>query len=162
MCAKLTFGWSGLLCIALGIGSAGGGVPPGLRQALGEFETGATRPTTCAGDFMVGSRKEISRFQILPTVWRAYSSSGDYRNPQTSWRVASKILADREQAFRQATKREWDYVDIYLMWNAPGLYQRAKWDRRKISRVVLKRAERFANLMEERSRVYASQAVARN
>ncbi|HWN94810.1 MAG TPA: hypothetical protein VNT99_07245 [Methylomirabilota bacterium] len=111
---------------------------------------------------MVGSRKEISRFQILPSVWRAYSRSGDYRNPQTAWRVAEKILADRGRDFEQATQREWDYVDIYLMWNAPGQYRRAKWDRRKLSRVVLKRAQRFANLMEERSRVYASPTVARN
>ena len=162
MCVKLTRGWGSILCIALGIGSAGASTPRGVREALAEFETGATRSSMCAGDFMVGSRKEISRFQILPTVWRAYSNSGDYRNPQTAWRVTAKILADREQAFRQATKRDWDYVDIYLMWNAPGLYQRAKWDRRKVSRVVLKRAERFANLMEERSRVYASQAIARN
>ena len=48
------------------------------------------------------------------------------------------------------------------MWNAPGQYRRAKWDRRKVSRVVMERAKRFANLMEERSRVYASQSVAQN
>jgi hypothetical protein len=111
---------------------------------------------------MIGSRQEISRFQILPVVWRQYSSSRNYHDPQTAWNVANRILDDREQAFRQATKRDWDFVDIYLMWNAPGLYRRANWNRAKVSRTVLERAQRFANLMQTRSPLYASQTLARN
>ncbi len=162
MCARDRRRWTSILCFAVGIGPAFGSTPPGLREALAEFETGATRPTRCAGDYMIGSRKEISRFQILPTVWQQYSTSRNYRDPQTAWRVAKTILAEREQTFRGANRRDWDYVDIYLMWNAPGQYRRAKWDRRKVSRVVLERAKRFANLMEERARVYAAQSVAQN
>jgi hypothetical protein len=131
-----------------------------LRQALAEFETGATCPGVCSGDYAVGSRKEISRFQILPSVWRDYSRSRAYQDPDTSWQVASEILRDREEDFRQSTGREWDFVDIYLMWNAPGQYRRAKWNRDRVSSVVRARAERFANLLEKRSGVYASQGVA--
>ena len=162
MRAIMRYRFSGLLCIAIGIGSAAGSVPSGLREALGEFETGATRPVQCAADYKIGSRKEVSRFQILPSVWQQYSKSRNYFDPQTAWNVATKILNDREEDFRRGTERTWDCIDIYLMWNAPGQYRRANWDRRKVSRVVRQRAERFANLMQERSRVYSSHNVAQN
>lgn len=151
-------GYCGILCVALGINAACGSAPLGLREALAEFETGATTPKLCAADRVVGSRKEISRFQILPAVWGQHSSSRNYRDPETAWNVAQKVLREREQAFRRATGRDWDYVDIYVMWNAPGEYRRAKWNRARVSRVVMERAHRFANLMQDRARLY----VARN
>src|SRR4051812_7562308 len=107
-------GYCGIIIIAIGINCTYATPPPGLREALAEFETGATRPTLCAADRIVGSRSEISRFQILPVVWRQYSLSRNYCDPEMAWNVAIKILNEREQLFRQATKREWDYVDIYL------------------------------------------------
>jgi len=161
MCAKLVKECCGIV-VAIGINYASAAPPAGLRETLAEFETGALKPGPCAADRVVGSRNEVSRFQILPGVWRQYSSSRNYHDPQTAWNVANRILTDREQAFREATKRDWDFVDIYLMWNAPGLYRRANWNRAKVSRTVLERARRFANLMEERSRIYAAQDVAQN
>jgi len=158
MCATRAHSFCAALCAAFGMALANGSVPPGLREALGEFETGATRPGPCAGDRMIGRQKEVSRFQILPVVWRQHSSSRNYHDPETAWVVAEKVLREREQSFRRATGREWDYVDIYVMWNAPGEYQRARWDRARVSRIVMKRAHRFANLMQEHSRLY----VARN
>ena len=119
-----------------------------VREALAHFETGATQPTVCAADRKIGSRREISRFQILPSVWRRYTRSKNYQNPDVAWSVATRILADRKKWFRSSTGRDWDAVDLYLMWNAPGAYSKANWDRRKLSRVVLDRAQRFANLME--------------
>jgi hypothetical protein len=137
-------------------------VPPGTRQALAEFETGATRASVCAGDFAVGSRQEISRFQILPAVWRQYSSARNHQNPEAAWAVTSRILRDREAMFRRATGREWEAIDLYLMWNAPGLYERAGWERSKVSRVVLERAQRFANVLESRTRPSSAQSLVRN
>ena len=119
-----------------------------LREALGHFESGATQPAACAADRKIGSHQEVSRFQILPSVWRQYTRSRNYTNPEVAWSVAERIQRDREQWFRRATGRDWDDVDLYLMWNAPGAYAKAKWDRRKLSRVVLKRAQRFANLKQ--------------
>jgi hypothetical protein len=145
MCEKLTRGCYGLI-IAIGINCACASPPPGLRETLAEFETGALTPNVCPADRVVGSRKEVSRFQILPVVWRQYSSSRNYSDPQTAWDVANKILSEREQTFRRAANRDWDAVDLYLMWNAPGVYQRANWNRAKVSRPVLERAQRFANL----------------
>ncbi len=142
---------------------------PGTREALAEFETGAKQPTRCAGDYAVGSAKEISRFQILPSIWREYSGAPNYHNPSAAWAVTQRILRDREADFRRATGRHWDAVDLYLMWNAPGVYRRAGWDRSKVSRVVLERARRFEGLMQEhqRQRMYLaaqskSQDMAKN
>ena len=160
MHVKISRGGCCIALITIGVHCAQAGLPSGLRQALAEFETGATRPSICSGDYAVGSRKEISRFQILPSVWRDYSKSRAYQDPQTSWQVASEILRDREEDFRQGTGREWDFVDIYLMWNAPGQYRRAKWNRERVSPVVRARAERFANLFEKRASIYARQGVA--
>lgn len=124
-----------------------------LREALGHFESGATTPKRSAADGKIGSRREVSRFQILPSLWREYGRGADYRDPEAAWKVAEKILAERYAWFKNATGREWDAVDLYLMWNAPGAYQKAKWDRKRVSAVVRDRAERFANLMESDERV---------
>jgi hypothetical protein len=118
-----------------------------LRDALGHFESGATTPSRCSADAKVGSRREVSRFQILPSVWRQYSQSGDFRNPDVAWSVTEKILTERHERFTRATGREWDAIDLYIMWNAPGVYEKVRWDRRKVSRVVMERAQRFSNLM---------------
>ena len=156
MCIKNIRAYCGVLYAAFGINLACGSVPPGLREALAEFETGAIKPTASQADRKVGSRNEISRFQILPVVWRQYSSSRDYHNPETAWNVTAKILTERGEAFRQATGRDWDYVDIYVMWNAPGQYRRVNWNRAKLSPAVMERAQRFSNLMHERSRLYSN------
>src|SRR6185369_601489 len=55
-----------------------------LREALAEFETGATSPVSCAADQKIGRSKEVSRFQILPGLWQQYSTSQDYADPETA------------------------------------------------------------------------------
>jgi len=137
-------------------------VLPGTREALAELETGAKTPVRCSGDYAVGAAKEISRFQILPSVWREYSGENTYRNPNAAWLVTARILRDREAEFRRATGRQWDSVDLYIMWNAPGVYRRAKWDRAKVSPVVMERAKRFESLMQERRRVNFAQNNSQN
>ena len=117
-----------------------------LREALAEFETGATTPVACAADQKIGRSKEVSRFQILPGLWQQYSTSQDYADPETAWAVAKSILQDRRETFRRHTGRDWNYFELYLMWNAPGTFARAKYDPKKLPRVVRERAERFANL----------------
>ena len=137
-------------------------LPPGTREALAQVETGATRATRCAGDLAVGSHKEISRFQILPSVWREYSRSQNFQDPNAAWVVTEKILSDREMEFRRATGREWDAMDLYLMWNAPGVYRRAKWDRTRISRVVIERAKRYESVAREHAKPESGPLLARN
>lgn len=126
-----------------------------VREALGHFETGASTPIRCAADAKIGTRKEVSRFQILPHVWKSYSASREFQNPNVAWVVAEKILADRQAQFRRATGRNWEPVDLYIMWNAPGVYEKAKWDRSRVSPVVMERAQRFSNLMERKEQLLA-------
>ena len=152
---SLTSKWIGaalMLCAAIT-------VPPAqsleLREALGHFESGAVTRMRCAADAKIGTRKEVSRFQILPSVWRNYSASQEFRDPEIAWSVAEKILVQRREQFRRATGRDWDPVDLYIMWNAPGVYEKAHWDRRRVSAIVMERAQRFANLMGRKEQLLA-------
>jgi len=151
-----------VLLVGISCPGAFGSTLPGLREALAEFETGAIQPTVCSADYAVGSRREISRFQILPAVWREYSQSRRYHDPGIAWAITARILSDREAGFRKSTGRAADPLDIYLLWNAPGQYRRAGWDRGKVSPVVLARAKRFSNLWHERVRVHPARDVANN
>lgn len=155
MCGTSGRRWWSLLFVVSGIQFVWSAPPPGLREALAEFETGATTKGPCPEDRLVGKHNEISRYQILPSVWRQYSGARNYHDPELAWRVAARILHDRESWFRGATGRTWDYIDIYVMWNAPGQYSRAQWNRARISPAVRERAERFANLMQVHARKYA-------
>ena len=119
-----------------------------IRELLAEFESGATAPAYSKADQKIGRSKEVSRFQILPVVWRQYSKSRQYSNPEIAWSVAERILEERQEDFRRSTGRDWNYRELYLMWNAPGTFARAHFDFRKVSRTVRERAERFANLAE--------------
>jgi hypothetical protein len=143
-----------MACAAFGLAGQADAMP--LREALGHFESGATTPTRSAADAKVGSRREVSRFQILPQVWRQYSQSPQYRDPEAAWAVAEKVLTERHVWFTKATGREWDAVDLYIMWNAPAVYEKAHWERSKVSKVVLERAQRFANLLMRADGLLAS------
>src|SRR5262245_20857992 len=90
-----------------------------LRDSLGMFESGATTPRQSAADHLRGASGEVSRFQIMPEVWRAYSDSRDYANPEVAWPVAKRILDDRIDRFRAVTHRAPIPLEIYLLWSKP-------------------------------------------
>lgn len=117
-----------------------------LRESLGMFESGAVLPQRCAADKMRGASGEVSRFQIMPSVWRQYSRSTDYDNPEVAWIVAQRVLQDRVQWFRTANGREPDAAELYLMWNKPGHFQAAGFDVKRVKALFQQRAQRFANL----------------
>jgi hypothetical protein len=119
-----------------------------IREALEQIETGATSPLRSAADLLVGSNGEVSRFQILPSVWHEITDSIDYHDPELAWSVAEQILEGRKEQFRLATGREPDAFDLYVIWNAPGRYSRCGYARDKIHWLIRSRAERFANLVE--------------
>ena len=117
-----------------------------VRESLGMFESGATLPQRCAADKMRGASGEVSRFQIMPGVWRQYSQSRDYDNPEVAWNVAQRVLQDRVQWFRTANGREPDAAELYLLWNKPGHFQAAGFDVKRVRNLFKQRAQRFANL----------------
>ncbi len=121
-----------------------------LRNSLAMFESGATSPQRSHADLMRGGSGEVSRFQIMPAVWRHYSKSREYDNPEVAWGVAQRILADRAADFRAATRREPDGLELYLLWNKPGHFEAQGYVASRVKVEFRQRAQRFANLLTVR------------
>ncbi|MBI3878133.1 MAG: hypothetical protein HY300_19590 [Verrucomicrobia bacterium] len=121
-----------------------------LRQSLAMFESGATGWARSEADLKRGGHGEVSRFQILPEVWRQYSHSTDYDNPEVAWAVTQRIIADRTKHFREATGHEPNALELYLLWNKPGSFEAAGYVPTKVKSVYRQRAQRFANLHDGR------------
>lgn len=117
-----------------------------LRQSLGMFESGATSWQRSQADSMRGGSGEVSRFQIMPAVWRRYTKSRDYENPEVAWTVTQRILADRTADFRTATGREPNGLELYLLWNKPGHFEAVDYQTSRVKADYHQRAQRFANL----------------
>ena len=118
-----------------------------LRDSLAMFESGAQQPQRCAADRLRGGSGEVSRFQIMPDVWRRYTRSRDYENPEVAWAVAERIIQDRKQWFSGATGREPSDLELYLLWNKPGHFRSARFSPQRVHPHFKERAERFANLI---------------
>lgn len=111
--------------------------------ALGMIETGND-------DSAVGGLGEVSRFQIMPSVWRHYNASRSYRNPNVSAEVARQHWAALYDYFKQKANREPTDFDMYVLWNTRhGYYAGREFSPARLHPVVRDRAERFANLVED-------------
>jgi hypothetical protein len=95
---------------------------------------------------MRGGSGEVSRYQIMPDVWKRYSTTRDYHNPVEAWQVAERILRDRVEDFQQKTQRVPDATELYLLWNKPGHFAGVNYSLKRVDRLYLNRARRFANL----------------
>jgi hypothetical protein len=118
-----------------------------LRQSLAMFESGATSWQRGKADDLRGGSGEVSRFQIMPEVWRRYSKSREYNNPEIAWAVTQRILADRTTGFRTATGREPNALELYLLWNKPGHFEAQDYNPSRVKEGYRQRAQRFANLL---------------
>jgi hypothetical protein len=117
--------------------------------ALGMVETGNN-------DREVGGAGEISRYQIHPTVWKVYSSSHEYQNPEVSLQVARMHWAYLAKYYKDKTGREPEDFDMYVLWNTKfGYYARKGFDRHHINPVVIDRAQRFVNLVNRPAEIVA-------
>lgn len=132
--------WMQLGILALSVASAQAGLSK--LEAISMIET-ADR------DVVVGRAGERSRYQIMPGVWKHYTSSRDYSNPQVARAVAERHLSVLEETYRKATGREASDFDLYVMWNAgPTYYAKVGFNPRRVSAVVRERAQRYVNLRE--------------
>lgn len=118
-----------------------------VRESLAMVETGARDARPGAADRIRGAAGEVSRFQILPSVWQQYSKSRDYENPEVAWTVAQRILNDRSKSFRTETGREPNALELYLLWHKPSTFRAAGFAASRVSKLYRQRAERFANLV---------------
>lgn len=114
-----------------------------VRRALGDIESGHLKHP----DLAKGRSGEVSRFQIMPYVWRQYSRSANYSNPVEAWQVARQVLKERGRWFLRVTGRTATAFDVYVLWNKPGIYERVGFDRSRLPLQVRDRALRFENLV---------------
>jgi hypothetical protein len=118
-----------------------------VKVALGSVESGND-------DKAIGKRSERSRFQIMPSVWRAncpYRLS-EAKNPVRAWICATNILDTRVVSFHRITGRRPDWRSLYALWNAPGIFYRPDrqcYDYGRLPVSVKERAGRFEALVED-------------
>jgi hypothetical protein len=123
-----------------------GGIDPSnpgdkLFIALGMIESGND-------DRGIGRAGEVSRYQIHPAVWKNYSESRDYQNPESALQVARQHWNYLTNYFRDRAGREPTPFDMYVLWNTRfGHYARKGFDRARLSPVIRERAQRFVNLV---------------
>lgn len=137
---------SSLLALLLAVCSLTTARADALKYSLGLFESGANTFAISTADYKRGGSGEVSRYQIMPDVWKEYSSSSAYRNPDVAWRVAEKVLNERVAYFVRRVGRNPDATELYLLWNKPGHFEAAGFKLARVSAHYRNRAQRFANL----------------
>ena len=108
-----------------------------LFQALSAIESGDN-------DYAVGSSGEVSRYQIMRSVWSQYGKGLNPKNPTHAKSVALKILSDRSKAFALRHNRPPSNRELYGLWNAPTQTMKLAMGRR-----VTERAVRFETLVNQ-------------
>jgi len=137
------------------IGGLGHGGLPALTKsfrlsaqqsfALGMIETGNR-------DEKIGRAGEVSRYQIMPSVWKHYSGSDRYLDPGVSLEVACQHWAALRAFFQKQARREPTDFDLYVLWNTRLSYYGGKgFDPKRLSPGIRDRARRFVNLVEDRA-----------
>ncbi len=112
-----------------------------LFFALGMIESGND-------DHGIGRAGEVSRYQIHPSVWKNYSASREFENPEVSLQVARQHWTYLTNYFQDKTGREPTFFDMYVLWNTRfGYYARKGFDPGHLAPVVRERAQRFVNLV---------------
>lgn len=147
------------LCIPMTVSAVTSGQNPTVQRAqepaitldakrlyaLGMIETGND-------DRAIGRAGEISRYQLAPPVWKSYSRSMDYRNPNVSLQVARQHWSYLAAYFKEKSGRTPDDFDMYVMWNTRGGYYASKgFSKNLICAVVQDRAQRFVNLVNRKN-----------
>ena len=110
--------------------------PAQLMAALSLIESGDN-------DRAVGRAGEVSRYQIMPFVWRAYGG-GNPRNAAEAKRVATRIMGDRIAKFQAKHNRPPTMVEVYALWRSPARAMQLK-----LSAAVKDCGQRFSNLVKE-------------
>lgn len=112
------------------------------QYALGMIETGNH-------DGEIGGAGEVSRYQIMPSVWRRYSDSRNYHDPGVSLEVAREHWIALYTMFKRQAGREPSDFDMYVLWNTrSGYYSSRDFDPARLGPVVRDRAQRYVNLVQ--------------
>jgi len=113
-----------------------------LLEALSMIESGNN-------DRAIGRAGEVSRYQILPVVWKRYCQARNYGDKDMASCVAEEHLGFQESRFRALSGREPTDFDRYVMWNAGvEYYRRTRFSPKGVHRIIRERALRFVNLRQ--------------
>ena len=125
------------LSLALGISEAR------MLDSLAAIESGGE-------DRAIGRAGEVSRYQIMPGLWRRTLREngwhGSPHDPKLARRVALKILESRIRHFAEVMHRWPGPEEIYALWNAPGLLAVRGWRWQRLPAKIRARCIRFVNL----------------
>jgi len=109
-------------------------------EALSMIESGDN-------DAAIGRAGEISRFQIMPSVWAHYSGSRAFRDCRVARDVAARHLTELTAWFHNRAGRPANDFDVYVLWNAgPTYYTKMGFKTSRVHPVVCERATRYAQL----------------
>lgn len=98
-------------------------------------------------DAAIGRAGEISRFQIMPSVWAHYSGSRSFRDCRVARDVAARHLSELTTWFQNRAGRPASDFDVYVLWNAgPTYYTKVGFKTSRVHPVVCERARRYAHL----------------
>jgi hypothetical protein len=101
-------------------------------------------------DRAIGRAREVSRYQIMPSLWRRTLAEnhwhGSPHDPKLARRVALDILERRVKRFAEATRRPPCLEEVYALWTAPGLLAARGWQWQRLPPKIKERCIRFNNL----------------
>lgn len=127
------------LAILLLSAATASGVTPAELDALSQIESGNR-------DRAVGRAGEVSRYQIMPKVWRAFGGKNP-RDKREARRVARLYLEAQSAAFRLAIHRQPDAMELYFLWNSPRKFKARHMLAFMMDMPTYRRALRFAALV---------------
>lgn len=117
-------------------------------KALADIESG-NNPRA------VGTKGEVSAYQILPKVWAEIDPNlpmvtDNITNIQKSGRVAAKLLRRLQQLYIKATGSRPSPQDLYIMWNRGfDFYSKRNFVVSNIEyKTLVETANRYNNLVE--------------
>lgn len=114
-------------------------------RALSEIESGQN-------DYAIGNVGEVSRYQIRPEIWKAYSAGHhyDYADRGVALSIAEKYLTRLKREFAEATGRPATEEDCVIMWKAGfSGYEKRGFNPTRMSAAHQDRITRFRNLRTE-------------
>lgn len=119
-----------------------------LLQAIADIETGPKNANQQdPEDRKIGrSNKEVSRYQMLPSVWKKNSKPGQKPSNFIEAReAANNELKGRVVDFTQTRMRQPTVKEIYILWNKPTYAINGRRPPKKVAEA----AERFENIVME-------------
>ena len=100
-------------------------------------------------DNEIGGAGEVSRYQIMPSVWKHYNDSRRYQDPGISLTVAQQHWLTLYATFKKQAHREPSDFDMYVLWNTRyGYYASKGFKPGRLNTTVRDRAQRFVNLVQ--------------